>query len=490
VASSSVPRGALSPRGLLAAASWMSGTNLVAQAVAYAALLVLARLVSPGSFGTVAAATSIVWMVSVLLDSGTRGGIIVQPRVTEAHLRREFRRCLVAALALGVAMALASPLLVDAIAEGGDAAVVAALAASLPLYAVALIPMAVLQRTMHFGRLAQATGVANAGSAILAVLAGLAGLGVWALVTRQLLWVLLLAVLATVLVRPYLPRDSAAAAAPAADVRNRWFFVFGATLLIALNVDYIVVGAVEGAGRLGLYALAFMIGFAPLVHVSGEAGRVLFAAAAASGVESSGVRTVRATRLMAGLLLPILPVAVVLAEVALPALLGDDWKGMVSAFQLLIVVGVGQAIVNCIGETLSGVGEIAFRAKVNVGWCAATLAALLLLVPLDGIRGAALAHLIVFVPYLGVYATAGARRAGTGTRELWAGLRGPIAALACQAAVTAAVAIWLGGTSDWVAACAGAAAGLLVVTPFTLLDREAPLREIAAIARGRHEGGR
>jgi hypothetical protein len=54
--------------------------------------------------------------------------------------------------------------------------------------------------------------------------------------------------------------------------------------------------------------------------------------------------------------------------------------------------------------------------------------------------------------------------------------------------VTAAVAFGLGGTDDWVAACTGAVAGLVVVALLTLLDRDAPLREIAAFARGRHDG--
>jgi O-antigen/teichoic acid export membrane protein len=349
--------------------------------------------------------------------------------------------------------------------------------------------MGVLERTMEFGRLARLTGAANAGSAVVAVLAGLAGLGVWALVTRQLLWFLVLAVLATVLVRPYLPRDRVGSAESAGGLRNRWFFVFGATLLVALNIDYIVVGAVEGAGELGLYALAFMIAFAPLQHVSGEAGRVLFAAAAASGVESSGSRTVRAVRLMAALLLPVLPVAVVLAPVALPALLGDEWDGMVSAFQILLVVGIGQAIVNCVGETLSGVGQIAFRAKVNIVWCAATLVALVVLVQLDGIRGAALAHLAVFVPYVAVYATVGARRAGTSAGELWAGIRRPLAVVACQSIATAAIALGLGGADDGVAACAGALAGLLVVALLAARDVRGPLREIAALGRSARGGG-
>ena len=56
------------------------------------------------------------------------------------------------------------------------------------------------------------------------------------------------------------------------------------------------------------------------------------------------------------------------------AISGRGWS---PRSQLLLVVGVGYAILNCIGEALSGGGEIAFRAKVNVAWSVVTLAALL-----------------------------------------------------------------------------------------------------------------
>ena len=52
-----------------------------------------------------------------------------------------------------------------------------------------------LQRGMHFRSLASATAMANVGSAVLAVLAGWLGAGIWALVARQLCWCSLLAVL-------------------------------------------------------------------------------------------------------------------------------------------------------------------------------------------------------------------------------------------------------------------------------------------------------
>ena len=480
----------LSSRALISAAAWMSGSHVAAQLFAYGALIALARMLPPESFGTVAAGTAIVWTGIVFMDAGTHGSIVVSPRLTHRQLRRSFWRCLLVATAMAAAMAIGAGALVGTVVKGGDAAALAVLALSLPLYAVALIPQAVLHRAMEFGKLAQATAVSNAGSAGIAVVVGLAGAGVWALVARQLLWFALLAGLAVVLARPYMPLPGSPQERPdeqpAALSDHRWFLLFGVTLLLAMNLDFLVIGAVDDVAAVGLYALAFLIAFAPVEHFSNQVGKVLFAAAAASDLESSGARTVQSVRLMSILLLPLAPVAVVLAPPVLPALLGSEWEAMVTPFQILLAVGISRAILNCVGETLSGNGEIAFRAKVNVAWCAATLVALVVLVQLDGIRGAALAHAVVTVPYAIAYLTAGARRAGASPGQLWSAVRPVAVAVSWQAAVTAAVTIGLGaaGATEGSAAFAGALTGLMVVVAILTRGYGDPAREAVALLRG------
>ena len=233
-----------------------------------------------------------------------------------------------------------------------------------------------------------------------------------------------------------------------------------------------------------------MIAFAPVQHFSAQVGKVLFAAAAASELTASGARTVAATRLMALVLLPMLPVAIVLAPPVLPAVLGPKWSGMVVPFQLLVVSGVGYAVVNCIGEALSGVGQMDFRAKINTGWCLATLVSLIVLVHLDGIRGAAIAHLVVFVAYAAIYATSGARRAGTDARALWAALHPVLAAVALQAAVTAVVAIGADRTGVGPGLAAGAAtvAGLAAMVGLATAGDRGPMREAATVLRAAVKG--
>jgi O-antigen/teichoic acid export membrane protein len=476
--------------GLIRSAAWMSGAHIAGQAAAYGSLLVLARLIPPSSFGAVAAGTAILYIAVRIMDAGTQGSIVVSPRVSRAGLRRSQLRCLGAGLALSAAIAVGADALARAFAGHADARVMAVLGLGVPIYALAVVPMALLQRSLEFRDLARAWAASNILSAVAALSVGALGGGVWALVTRQMVWLTALASLLWWAGRRLLPPREVSRAEVRRPAVARWFLVFGITQVVTLNLDYLIVGRMEPVGQLGLYALAFMIAFAPVDHFSAHVGKVLVAAAAASGRSESGPRTVAATRMMALLLLPLAPVAVALARPVLPAVLGEKWAGMVVPFQLLVVAGVGYAVLNCIGEALTGGGEMPFRARVNVVWSLLTLVTLVVLVHADGIRGAATAHVVVVVAYAAVYLTAGARRAGTDPRTLWSALRPVVVVVALQAVVTAVVTVGLGraGAPSGAAASLGAALGLAALLGASVRGEGAPMREMAVVLRAAARG--
>ncbi len=460
----------LTGRALLASAWWMTGSNLVAQSFAYASLILLARWLPTASFGTVAVGTAIVYFANLFVDGGTLGALVVASHIDRVDAVRAARRCMVRALVLTVAMAAAAPVVVDKFASGGDTAAVAALALCLPLSAMTVVPRALLQKAMHFRSLAALNAVANILSALIAIALAITGFGVWALVARQLMLFAVIAALASALCfkafragRLVLKTVHTIDRSPHTE---RWFFLFGILLMATLNMDNLVVGASGSASLVGLYALAFAIAMAPTTQLSEPVGKVL-SAAAALRPDNSAEQAEQSVRLMSTLLVPLLPVGILAAPWFLPAVLGSKWEPIVVPFQVLLVVGVGHAIVNCVGEVLSGNGHIAFRAKVMIVRCAATLVALLILVHTDGIRGAALAQLLVLMLYAAILLPAGARRAGTSTIALGRALRPASVVLLVQVAAAGAVLLALGKSenAELVAAGVAATAGVVAYAP-------------------------
>ena len=420
--------------------SWSGAGHVVGQGFWFGSLLVLAGMLSPGAFGTVAIGLVLVTAATRLMEAGTRGTIIVARDFT----RQQAMTALAQNLAVGAAMALVIGLMATPIAHtfaaGADAAVLLVLGLSVLVYAPAVVPLALLEKRMEFKRRATVQLTATVTAASLSVLAGALGLGVWALVIRQLVFQALLAALGWLAARRFLPAPDGRTGAPRWQRLTRrgaaGFLVFSLTDFLVFNADYLIVGHFTDATQLGLYSLAFTIAFAPVKQFSAVLGNVLFPAAAASDPETIRRRTVLGVRFTTLVLAPLVPAAVVLAPVLVPAVLGERWAGMVAPLQILVVVGVAHAIVNVIGESLSATGNIGFRARVNAIWMVGMLCALVPLVNAHGIRGAALAHAALYLPVALAYGLRGMRLLGAEPRRLRGALRGIGSILALQAAVT------------------------------------------------------
>jgi hypothetical protein len=111
---------------------------------------------------------------------------------------------------------------------------------------------------------------------------------------------------------------------------------------------------------------------------------------------------------------------------------------------------------------------------------------MIVLVHFDGIRGAALAHVLVFAGYAAVFTTTGMRRIGSNGRVLWRALRPVCWAAAGQAVVTFTLQAGLRATGlpRWPSALVGAGTGLFALVVLATRGEQAPLREAVSFARG------
>ena len=283
-------------------------------------------------------------------------------------------RALAINLSVGLALAVAAGIAASAIVRNFDAGATSRCCAyscsSVAVRAIAIAPMAVLQRTLQFKLQASVLASSMLIAALASIGAAALGAGVWALVVRQLAAAALLPLLAWIVAVKPMSAEFAAPPRARGPLRRKgavWFFLLAVTDFVALSVDAVVVGHSRGAAELGLYSLAFTLAFAPLTNFAWQIGKVIFPAAAQTAELDVIVRRMlKTTRLTAVALLPLLPPILVLAPVLLPGVLGQEWKSMVVPFQILVAVGVGHAVLVALGDSLSGVGAIAWRARLHV----------------------------------------------------------------------------------------------------------------------------
>lgn len=476
-----------SARRIVSQLKWMAAGEAVGQLAFYAMILVLAALLDPKAFGTVAAGMAIVRVARMITTAGTGGSLIAARELTAADVREALRRSLTGAVLFSAVILLGGGWLAEIFAGGGDPEVLRVLGLSVTLAALAIVPQALLKKALDFRRVSTVTAAAAVVTSVVAIAAAVAGAGVWALVVRQLLYEGLIAVLLWRAARRVLPglmgrpADGEQGRAPGG---RRAFLVVSASGMIAMTLDNMVVGATLDAKQLGYYALAFSIAFAPLTQISWRLGGVLFPAAAATkDLAVVGRRTVSIVRVTSTMLLPLVPAGAVLAPVLVRAVLGDKWAPMVGPLQILLAVGAAHAVTNVIGESLSGTGNVRQRAWWDASWALLTLGAVAVLAHFEGTKGAAAGHLVGFLPLAVGYLLIGTRLIGSSPGELWRAMRALLVAVALQAAVTVAVVEALGGAQEAGAAVAAAGAGLAVALLVLWRAPSRPIAELVSTAR-------
>lgn len=298
----------------------------------------LGRLLVPGDFGVVAAATIVAAAGWTVGQAGLGEALIQRADLRESHVRTGLSLALVLGILTGALTWWLAPLCaaffrMDAL-DG-----VLRLLALFPVIRIASIPMqSMMARALRFRALAAIDVVSYClGYAAVSIPLAAAGHGVWALAWGLLgqiaLEALLLAVFSHHPLRPGF--DMVAAR------ELLWFgggiSILNAAHLLAGQTDHIVTGRRLGDGALGLYSRAFHLFIVP-GQILGMAGnRVLFPVMSRIQEERErlGLAARRGIALTALLALPAQSVLLVLAPEIVRVVYGPGWEGAVPVLQAM-----------------------------------------------------------------------------------------------------------------------------------------------------------
>ncbi len=245
--------------------------------VVFVSTVVLARLLTPLDFGTVAAASAVIVFFDVVLDLGIGAAVIYeQQRGVTERVQTAFTLNVIVTIALTGLGLLATPAIASFFGLTAHEDVFQALFIYLFIRGMGQLQDSLLQRDLRFGRRAGveiSRSVVRAGVSIgLAV----AGLGVWALVGGLLAGELTATVLAWILVRfrPHFTLDRAVIGA---------IMSFGLSYIalklvdaIAIDSDYLVVGHTLGPTQLGYYSIGYRLPELALMSLYWIFGAVAF----------------------------------------------------------------------------------------------------------------------------------------------------------------------------------------------------------------------
>jgi O-antigen/teichoic acid export membrane protein len=194
---------------------------------------------------------------------------------------------------------------------------------------------------------------------------------------------------------PFRPRFSLAARGSLLSFSG-WIFAQNIVKFVRLRGAALVIGRMEGPAALGIFNMAYEISNLPTSEIVMPINRAVLPGYArwAGDVEKLRRGLLQVTAVVALFAVPAAAGVAVLASLIVPVMLGGRWVSAVPVIQWLAIFGATISVQSNLQSLYQAIGKprLAFtRALINIAFL---IPLLLWLVPVDGVRGAAIAYLL------------------------------------------------------------------------------------------------
>lgn len=307
-----------------------------------AALVVLARLLSPTDFGIVAMVLVIVGVGELVRDFGLSNATIQAPTLSKEERDNLFWLSLLFGMALASVVLAVAPLVADLYGQPQLHPVTQWLAITFVLNGISAQFRAGLTRDLRFSVTAAVDVIAPLAGLATAILMAIAGWGYWALVGQELVKALVLSVGLVMAARwwPGLPRRRTSI---------KKFVRYGGYLMgtqilgyASRNVDTLVIGTRFGPAMTGLYSRAYQLMALPVTQLNHPTSKVALPVLSRLNDDPERYRKflLRGQTLLLHAVVPLFVLTGVLAEPVIRVVLGAQWDEAVPIFRVLAIGGL------------------------------------------------------------------------------------------------------------------------------------------------------
>ena len=354
----------------------LTGASAIRLTLQFALLPILARLIGPSEYGLVALAMPVILLANVLSDGGMGYAL---GRLREASRELEstvfwLTAAIGAVLALGCcAAALPMGIILH---QPRLPILIAALSPILLMNALTAVSNGRIIREGRFAVFAAGDLISTGAGAATALTAALHGWGAWSLVAQQL-------VLWTAKVVWVTWKGRAAFGLYWRFGEARALMAFGVSTIGAIladfvsrNVDSLIVGGVLGVASLGFYAMAYQIVRVPDMLISGPLYLYIYTAMSRTvgDASASANLAMAALRLGSVVLAPLFCGLALVADLAVPLVLGDRWYGAIAPLRLLSFAGFFFCLCSIMATTMMGLGRSKVQLAMSMLLAAVTIA--------------------------------------------------------------------------------------------------------------------
>ena len=315
---------------------WRLMERFGAQGVTFVVSIILARLLDPDVYGTVALVTVFTSIMQVFVDSGLGNALIQKMEADDIDFSSVFYFNIVFCILLYIFMFFLAPIISNFYNRGDLVPILRVLSLTIIISGLKNVQQAYVSRNMMFKKFFFSTLGGTLGAAIIGIWMAYAGFGVWALVAQNLLNVLIDTIVLwfTVKWRPVKKFSFG---------RLKSLFSYGWKLLTAQLVDTIyedfrslIIGKYYSSSDLAYYNRGKQLPQLAVTNINTAIDSVLFPSMSMeqNNLERVKAMTSRAVKTTSYVITPIMIGLAVCAEPLVIILLTDKWLPSVTYMRI------------------------------------------------------------------------------------------------------------------------------------------------------------
>lgn len=347
---------------------WVYLENIAAQIVSFIITVVLARLLAPSLFGTIALVAVFINIANVFVNTGFSSALIQKKDADELDYNTMFWFNLAISIVIYILLFVSAPAVAKYYNDDSLAAILRVLSLSIPLCAYNSIQVAYVSSHMIFKK----TFLSHSGGAILSGIVGVLmaykGFGVWALVWQRLTNVAFNTIILRFTVT-WTPRFQFSVG------RLRPMFTFGWRILVTglmfsvyNEVRSLIIGKRYSTEDLGYYDRGWSFPKLIASNIDATVTRVLFPALASEqdNLDRLREKTRRAAKTSAYVMTPFLFLLAAMAQPLVAVLLGEKWLPCVPYLQIMCFVWWLQPTQTCTVQAIKSIGRSDVYLKLEI----------------------------------------------------------------------------------------------------------------------------
>ena len=372
---------------------WVALASVGVGSLALLKSIVLARLLTPESFGLMAVCMVVMRAVQVFTETGLNAALIQRPGDVGAAKDTVYTLTALRGLVLTLVVVLASPFVAEFYERPSIEPLLQVLAVSLAISGLNNIHGVLLQKELNFRPLYRTQQVLAILDFVVAVTLAYWWRNVWALVVGSVVSTAIGVALSFLLLpgRPRFAWDGKLAK----ELFSYGKFLTGTSIVVYVTteIDNVVIGKVLGMEALGLYVLAYMLANLPATHLGKAVAQIVFPLYSKLQFDRSALHSayLHSTQVVATVALPAAVGLAVFATEIVQVVYGPKWLEAAPVIPILCLFGAMRAVSSINGYVFNAIARPDLPFYLNFG---KLLVIGVLIVPATrhyGVTGAALA---------------------------------------------------------------------------------------------------